>query len=288
MASITKKNGVYRITVSMGTDYQGKKIRRYKSWIPPEGMSEKRQEKEVQKIAFEFENECQKNRYHDMNITLYDFAEIWFKDYAEQHLREYTLAQYRGMMPRIYQAMGHIKLKDLRPQHLLEFYRNLEEKGVRLDTTYCPKINFKKYLKDHDIKKIDLARNADVGISTIDSLCKGNNIAKESAEKICKYLGLKMSRAFTAVEQSETLSGRTINYYHRILSSILSTAEQWEAIESNPCSKIKAPKIKRMPPRYLDEEQAVKLIQLVENEEPKFRMITLLLLLTGMRREEAM
>ena len=99
---------------------------------------------------------------------------------------------------------------------------------------------------------------------------------------------MKMSKAFKAIEPSETLSGRTVNYYHRILSSILSSAEQWEAIESNPCRKIKAPKIQRTPPRYLDEEQAVELVRLVEKEDPKFRMITLLLLLTGMRREEAM
>ena len=97
-----------------------------------------------------------------------------------------------------------------------------------------------------------------------------------------------MSKAFKAIEPCETLSGRTVNYYHRILSSILSSAEQWEAIESNPCRKIKAPKIRRTPPRYLDEEQAVELVRLVEKEDPKFRMITLLLLLTGMRREEAM
>ena len=82
MASITEKDGVYQITVSLGTDYQGKKIRRYKSWTPPEGMSPKRREKEVQKIAVEFENECLQNRYYDMDITLHDFAEQWFKDYA--------------------------------------------------------------------------------------------------------------------------------------------------------------------------------------------------------------
>lgn len=288
MASIKKRDGVYQITVSMGTDYQGKKIRRYKTWTPPEGMSEKRQEKEVQKIAYEFENECGRTRYCDCDLTFHEFAEQWFRDYAEEHLREYTLTQYRGMMPRIYQAIGHIRLKDLRPRHLLDFYRNLEEKGVRLDTTYAPKMNFRKYLKEHGIKKTELARDAGIGISTVDSLCNGNHIARQSAEKVCKTLGLKMSKAFKAIEPGETLSGRTVNYYHRILSSILSAAEQWEAIESNPCRKIKAPKIRRTPPRYLDEEQAVELVRLVEKEDPKFRMITLLLLLTGMRREEAM
>ena len=160
MASVKKRNGVYQITVSMGTDYQGKKIRRYKTWTPPEGMSEKRQEKEVQKIAYEFENECGRTRYCDCDLTFHEFAEQWFRDYAEEHLREYTLAQYRGMMPRIYQAIGHIRLKDLRPRHLLDFYRNLEEKGVRLDTTYAPKTNFRKYLKEHGIKKTELARDA--------------------------------------------------------------------------------------------------------------------------------
>ncbi len=61
MASIEKTKGkhgiTYRIIVSAGYDQNYKKVRRIKSWRPPEGMSEKRAEKEVQRLACEFETQ---------------------------------------------------------------------------------------------------------------------------------------------------------------------------------------------------------------------------------------
>ena len=43
-----------------------------------------------------------------------------------------TLDRYQDMMVRINQAIGHIKLADLRPQHLNSFYKNLAEPGIRI------------------------------------------------------------------------------------------------------------------------------------------------------------
>ena len=59
MATIEKRVGrrsvSYRITVSDGYDGNYKKIRHRKTWRVPDGWSEKRAEKEVQKVALEFE-----------------------------------------------------------------------------------------------------------------------------------------------------------------------------------------------------------------------------------------
>lgn len=55
MAQIQKREGKrgisYKITVTKGTTPDGKKIRHYKRWTPPEGMSAIKAQKEVQKIA---------------------------------------------------------------------------------------------------------------------------------------------------------------------------------------------------------------------------------------------
>lgn len=34
---------------------------------------------------------------------------------------------------RVYKTMGHLKMEQIKPPHLLEFYRNLAEEGIRED-----------------------------------------------------------------------------------------------------------------------------------------------------------
>ena len=43
--------------------------------------------------------------------------------------KQTTLKGYRYLIPRTYKAIGHILLKDLRPDHLNAFYMQLEEEG---------------------------------------------------------------------------------------------------------------------------------------------------------------
>lgn len=288
MATIRKKNKGYQIRVSLGSNHTGDRIVRYMTWIPPEGMSEKKREKEVQLVAAEFELKCRSGEIVDDNIRFYDFAEIWFRDYARKQLRPHTLQRYESLMPRINAAIGQIKLKDLRPHHLLEFYNNLEEDGIRRDTKYRSTVDLEAVLSKKGIKKTTLAENANVSVCTIRSACQGKNIATESAAGICKALDMPIDELFSAVEGRQTLSNATIQYHHRLISSILSTAEEWEAIKSNPCRKVKPPKVTRSAPKYLDDEQAVRFLGAIQTEPPKYRAIGVLLILTGMRRGEAL
>ena len=52
----TKSGLSFKITVSCGYDERYRKRGHYKTWKAPEGWSEQRAEREVQKIAYEFEN----------------------------------------------------------------------------------------------------------------------------------------------------------------------------------------------------------------------------------------
>ena len=59
MASIKKVEGKagtsFKITVTRGTDSTGKQIRHFKTWKPDRPMTARQMEKEVQKVALEFE-----------------------------------------------------------------------------------------------------------------------------------------------------------------------------------------------------------------------------------------
>src|SRR5699024_7626353 len=83
-----------------------------------------------------------------------------------------------------------------------------------------------------------------------------------------------------------TLSAQTIRYYHMVLSSMLSTAVEWQLIPSNPCDRVKAPKIERKEAKYLDEVQAARLIKCLDNEPLQYKTMIMLFLYSGMRRGE--
>lgn len=58
MATIEKRNNAYRITVCCGYDINGKQIRRRMTYTPDEKMTAKQIEKEVQRQAVLFEEQC--------------------------------------------------------------------------------------------------------------------------------------------------------------------------------------------------------------------------------------
>lgn len=58
--------------------------------------------------------------------------------------------------------MGHIKLINLQPTHLTEFYNNLGEDGISLDKRYTTKKNFAEIISGYDLKLSDLIEKADI------------------------------------------------------------------------------------------------------------------------------
>ena len=125
MATITKRGETYRIRVSCGYDINGKQIMRSTTWDPDPGMTKKQIEKELQRQTVLFEEKCQTGQFLDGSIKFAEFAEQWFRDYAENQLRAKTVSRYRHLMKRINAAIGHMRLDKIQPQHLLSFYDNL-------------------------------------------------------------------------------------------------------------------------------------------------------------------
>lgn len=100
-------------------------------------------------------------------------------------------------------------------------------------------------------------------------------------------LGIKLSsKTFTADGKDKPLSNNTVRHYHTFLSSVIGVAVKWGLIPSNPCERASLPKKEKTRPRYLDEEQAARLLSLLEGEDVQYRTMIKLFMLTGMRREE--
>lgn len=289
MPTITKRNNTYRITVSLGNDSTGKQIRKYMTYKPSSGMTEKQIEKEVQKQAVLFEEKCQKGLYLDGSIKFSEFADKWFTDYAEHNLKAKTLYRYRLFLKRINPAIGHIHLDKLQPHHLTQFYNNLKESGIREDVKYKSKINFREFMDSHSLTKSKLSEQSDVSVYSIGSVIAGDNVNYETALKISDSLNMKLEDIFTPADDTKTLSDKTVHHYHAFISSVLSTAVQWQVIFSNPCERVKPPKVTKKEARYLEENELESLVEILdtlpEDESQNVTMIKLLIF-TGLRRGE--
>jgi len=285
MGSMRKRGKSYEFQVSLGYDMNGKKLEKRHTWKIPAGMSEKKAEKEAAHQLALFEEQCRTGQYIDSNIRFADFAETWLHNYAEKQLKATTVARYKELLIRINAAFGNMKLNAIQPHHLMAFYDNLEESGIRQDIKYKPLPAFGEIFREEKWAKERLGTRAGVAASTIASALDGNNIRLKSAEKICAALSKDLNELFEAGED-KGLADTTILHYHRLISTILNTAVQWQVLFSNPCQRVKPPKVKRKEARYLYEYQAAELLKAVQNEPYQYNVIVQLLLYTGMRRGE--
>ena len=152
MANIRKiegKRGVsYKITVTKGRDTTGKQIRHFMTWKPEPGMTARQTEKALQRAAVEFERQIDLGLRPDDRQTFQQYAAyvVECKRTEGAHLR--TLDYYKEHLVRINAAIGHLKLQDIRPQHLNLFYANMAETGIsgKLRSAY-PRPAYKEAVK---------------------------------------------------------------------------------------------------------------------------------------------
>ena len=135
MASIVERNGSFRITISHGTDVYGKRIRETFTYTPDPGLTPKKQRKAAEEEARRLEERIQSGAATEgRKITLKEFTDRWFAEYAENQLQPGTVEKYkREMEQKVFPALGHLKLTELRPMNLNSFFAAMTKDGARLD-----------------------------------------------------------------------------------------------------------------------------------------------------------
>jgi len=128
MAQIKQRgeNGAYQITVNLGRDVDGKKVRQTKTYVPEIGMTAKQIEKEVNRVAVLFEESC-KNGKINTAVKFQDYAMQWFEEVAALYLKKGTLANYRSLEKRIYKAIGYQRMDKITPRDIQRFILELSE-----------------------------------------------------------------------------------------------------------------------------------------------------------------
>ncbi len=177
-----------------------------------------------------------------------EFAERWLRDYAEKELAPGTLQNYRmRLKERIIPALGHHKIAMLQPHHLLEFYNNLAEEDIRLDIHYTPTAALLKTLEA--LSTPDLVKQSGISFKTCQRIKKGLPTTREITDKICTALNIDPKKMFTG-DGEKKLSKKTIKHHHGIVSSILSTAVEWNIITDNPAKRVNLDGKKRVKAKH--------------------------------------
>lgn len=278
----------YQIRVFKGYASDGTELKPYTaSFKPDPNKTDRQNEKALNKFAVEFEEKCKSGLACDNRQTFAQYAEYVITLKERQGAKHRTLVRYRDLLTTINENIGFMKLSDIRPQHLNNLYETLLKKGARRTGPIAtPKIDIKAYLKKHKLTQADLSRLSKVPATSITSVVKGKGVKISTAEKLCAALNIQIDKLFDINTDDRPLAAKTVTEYHRLISTILAQADKEMLIPYNPARKATPPKIQRKEVNYFQIEDMERILDSLELEPLKWRMLVHLLLITGARRGE--
>lgn len=294
MATVEKRTGKggtsYRITVAGGLDENGKQVRIRRMWKPPRpDMTDRQIEKALSRAVADFEREIEQGYRLDRKQTFAEYAEYVLDLKERTGTKTRTIERYRALLERVNGAIGHIKLTDIRPQHLNAFYQNLGEEGIRGGGAVAlARIDLREWMERNGMSSAKLASKAGISSATLSAAMHGRRISEEKAVAISASMGLRTEAVFTLEKNTAPLSNKTILEHHRLISSILSQAEKEMLIPFNPASKATPPKVQRKTPDYYQPQTLSQILDALDRAPLKWRAATYLLIDTGCRRGEVM
>ncbi len=204
MASIEKRGNSYRIKVSCGYKADGTQVFQRMTWTPDEKMTAKQIEKEVQRQAILFEEECKRGQIVSA-VKFEPFAEEWFEEYAKLNLKSTTYTRQRQLTKRVYAAIGHIRLDKITTRVIQKFINSLAQDGTNEITkqplshkTMVHYLSFISTVIDYAIKMDMLTDNP----------CRRVTIPKGS-KKERKILSIKETEEFLKQLEKAPLKWRT-------------------------------------------------------------------------------
>ena len=229
MASIRKRGSSYLIVVSMGYDYNGKRIKSQQKTVhPPAELTPKQVEKWLNEQAVLFERACKDDPQPQKNLTLAQYTALWLRDIAPGKLAKSTLHRDKQDTERFLPALGHYKLTELRPEHFRKLYAGLR-KVISLDT--------KKPLSEYTIEGVHATL-----CSILSDAVEGGFLSHNPAWRTYRYAGRKCEKKIADEETAQkiiaALEGESIKYetyFKLIIATGMRRSEccalQWQDID---------------------------------------------------------
>ena len=280
----------YSIRVHRGRDAGGKQL---KPWTATFEVSptwtEKSARKKAEAFAATFEKECREGVTSDNRQKFAAYCDYVIEQKESRGIKHSTIVRYKELARRIYPAIGHIKLKDLRADHLNTLYTNLSKPGEgKARSSAEAKTDLATLLKERSLTRLALAESARVPLRSVYAAIKGEKVVKGVAEAIAAVLQIKLESAFRIEENTRTLSAKTIIEHHRLISTVLDQAVKEGLIPFNVAGRATLPKVERKEVNYFQPEQIAAIREALEHEPLKWKVLVHLFLITGARRGEVL
>ena len=285
---ITGKKGItYRLTIYDGFDASGKRIRYRKTYKPAPSMTERQIKKAVERAAADFERAIEQGYIADDKQTFSEYASYVLELKERTGTKHRTITGYQRLLIRINQAIGHMRLQEIRAAHLNRFYQNLAESGIRgNETRAVPKCDVRAVLKSKGLSMAKTAHLAGIGESTVNAACKGAAILESKAEKLSQAAGIPLEDLFTLEKRTDPLSNTTILEYHRLIHTVLAQAEKEMLVPYNAAAKATPPKKDSPEIGTFQTSELIEIRDAAAQEPIKWKMVIHLLMITGCRRGE--
>jgi len=125
-SGIRQRGERFEFTISLGFDGNGKHIRKYGSFTPPKGLTERQLKKAVEAAYDEFKERVNGNKSLRENMRLSQLGEMYFAEYAPNCLKKVTAYTYEGSYRKnIQPVLGNVRLKDLNTSMITDFLLTL-------------------------------------------------------------------------------------------------------------------------------------------------------------------
>lgn len=249
--------------------------------------TEKSARKRAEAFAATFEKDCREGITLNDRQTFQSYCDYVLELKESRGAKHSTIVRYRELTTRIYPAIGHIKLKDLRADHLNALYTALGKEEGGVESTYATaKTDLAALLKEKSLTRIGLAAAANLPIGRIYDTVKGTRVSVEAAKAISGALGISLEKSFHIEKSARTLSAKTVIEYHRLISTVLNQAEKEGRVPYNVAARATLPKVQKREVNYFQPEQIAAIREALELEPLKWKALVHLLLITGARRGE--
>ena len=188
ITGITKRGKGYLFTVTQGRDGNYKIIRKYLTYIAPEGVSAERADTLAVEEYLAFKLSCNGNKSLNENMRFSSLCEDYFKIFAPNSLKESTTYNYdttckNHLIPKF----GNYKLKDITTADISEFLTTM---------TLAPASTKKTKIVLHSILSYAVTQ----GFIKI-SPCTGAICKKDDEEKADNYLTVSQAKQLLTVAE---------------------------------------------------------------------------------------
>ncbi len=138
----------YSIRVHRGRGLDGKQLKPWTTTFEVSPTwSEKTARKKAEAFAATFEKECREGTTTDSRQKFASFCDYVISLKEQRGVKHSTIVRYRELTRRIYPQIGHIKLRELRADHLNDLYTLLGQEGRNKRTG--GKLSAKTILEHH-------------------------------------------------------------------------------------------------------------------------------------------